>query len=72
MKKDMQVILEEVCDCGSHIRHNNGGNYHDTHILIRRKEKLFTKIISSYEDATPEIYDGIKLPSKEYIKYRNT
>ena len=22
------VWMEEECDCGSHIRHNNGGNYH--------------------------------------------
>ena len=29
LKEGDKVYLCEPCDCGSHIRHNNGGNYHD-------------------------------------------
>ena len=27
------TLYEEPCDCGSHIRHNNGGNYHRIELL---------------------------------------
>jgi len=27
-KKKTKMLYREPCDCGSHIRHNNGGNYH--------------------------------------------
>jgi hypothetical protein len=27
--EDGKVCLCEPCDCGSQVRHNNGGNYHD-------------------------------------------
>lgn len=26
----VQLISFEECDCGDHIRHNNGGNYHSS------------------------------------------
>ena len=28
IKQGAIVYLDEPCDCGSHIRHNDGGNYH--------------------------------------------
>jgi transposase-like protein len=28
LEKMGELSIEEPCDCGSHIRHNNGGNYH--------------------------------------------
>ena len=34
-------ILREPCNCGSHIRHNNGGNYHKVLKLLEFKGKLY-------------------------------
>jgi len=28
MTEATYILYSEPCDCGSHIRHNNGGNYH--------------------------------------------
>ena len=33
--------LEEPCNCGNQIRHNNGGNYHEIIKLIKYKNKLY-------------------------------
>jgi hypothetical protein len=27
-ERETTLLYREPCDCGSHIRHNNGGNYH--------------------------------------------
>ena len=29
LKKEGKLTLQESCNCGNHIRHNNGGNYHE-------------------------------------------
>lgn len=28
-EQETQVLYQEPCNCGSQIRHNNGGNYHE-------------------------------------------
>ena len=28
MNAEVELVSREPCDCGDHIRHNNGGNYH--------------------------------------------
>jgi len=40
LEKEKEFYIEEPCDCGSHIRHNNGGNYHDW-IEIKIDEGLY-------------------------------
>lgn len=43
--------LGEICDCGSHIRHNNGGNYHGTWQIVFRPE---TGRFEEWVDSTSE------------------
>jgi hypothetical protein len=38
-----KLIISEPCDCGSHIRHNNGGNYHEIIHLAKDSGKFFRK-----------------------------
>lgn len=38
-----KLVFSQDCDCGSQIRHNNGGNYHDTVVITRDKGQLFAK-----------------------------
>jgi len=44
------LIIHEPCDCGSHIRHNNGGNYHEIIYLKRDLDKFFVQ-----NDCTSEL-----------------
>lgn len=43
------INLSEPCDCGSHIRHNNGGNYHDIQEFTMDAGKCFTRFTSTSE-----------------------
>lgn len=45
-----QLTIEEPCDCGNQVRHNNGGNYHDIIRLARDNDKTFI-----VEDTTSEL-----------------
>lgn len=45
-----QLTIEEPCDCGNQVRHNNGGNYHD--IIRLARDKGQTLIM---EDTTSEL-----------------
>jgi len=44
------ISMYEPCDCGSHIQHNDGGNYHDIVKITKDSDKLFSK-----EDTTCEL-----------------
>lgn len=35
--------IDEPCDCGDRVRHNNGGNYHQWIVLQKDGEKVFAK-----------------------------
>lgn len=43
------LMIEEPCDCGSHIRHDNGGNYHEFIKLKKDDEKDFIKTDTTCE-----------------------
>lgn len=45
-----KLTLAEPCNCGSQVRHNNGGNYHDIIQLVRDGEQVFIM-----EDTTSEL-----------------
>ncbi len=47
------LSIYEPCDCGSHVRHNNGGNYHDEIFLRRDSNKTFVKYETTCELVTP-------------------
>ena len=42
----------QPCDCGSRIRHNNGGNYHEE-IYLKADQEIFVKYETTCE-LTPE------------------
>ena len=44
------VTLYEPCNCGSQVRHNNGGNYHEIVSVVKDKGKWYKK-----EDSTCEL-----------------
>lgn len=48
--KGEKILCCEPCDCGSHIRHNNGGNYHDEIAFAIEGGNYFVK-----EDTTCEL-----------------
>jgi len=48
-----EVVICEPCDCGSHIRHNNGGNYHATIELKRDGEQVFVRYDTTCELTPP-------------------
>lgn len=43
----------EPCDCGSHIRHNNGGNYHEIISLRRDSGQVFVMYDTTCELTPP-------------------
>lgn len=48
-----ELSIYEPCDCGSQIRHNNGGNYHDEIYLKRDGEVVFVKYETTCELVAP-------------------
>jgi|GEM_PF-4642355 len=58
MKKNTITLYAEPCDCGSRIRHNNGGNYHavDQLHLIGDENSVYCIILE--ETTTREGFPG--------------
>jgi len=50
------LVIDEPCNCGSHIRHNNGGNYH--------------QVVTLKRDNTPQPHN--RRSGKVFVKYDNT
>ncbi len=48
------LSIFEPCDCGSQVRHNNGGNYHEEIFLRSEGDKAFVKYETSCELTAPE------------------
>ena len=57
-----QVTLNDPCDCGSHIRHNNGGNYHLSSTYRLDGGRCFKRTTSSSE------YDALE-PGWQELKF---
>jgi len=45
------LVICEPCDCGRHIRHNNGGNYHQIITLRENKGQWSVRYDDTYEFA---------------------
>lgn len=45
------IELTEPCDCGSHIRHNNGGNYHEIRQIAHDEGVFYVRDRTTYEDS---------------------
>jgi len=52
-QKTGRLAIYEPCNCGSHIRHNNGGNYHDEIYLRHDSGKDFVKFETTCELEPP-------------------
>ena len=48
-----KLAIYEPCNCGSQVRHNNGGNYHDIEFLVKDGEKCFHKSDTTCELTEP-------------------
>ena len=51
--EDGRLEICEPCNCGSQIRHNNGGNYHEIVELARDGGQVFVKYDSTSELSEP-------------------
>jgi hypothetical protein len=66
-RHDGQFRITEPCDCGSMIRHNNSGNYHEIIDLANDSGRIFVRYDSTsefeprpeWEDITEEEVLGI-------------
>lgn len=63
------LTIEEPCDCGSHIRHNNGGNYHTIIFLKKDGNQSFVKIETTCELTPPAEWNFCSSPIKIICKY---
>lgn len=52
----------EPCNCGSHIRHNNGGNYHAKWFILYNKQK---GVFEYMDSSTCELVDDKRYPITE-------
>lgn len=52
-QKNSELRIYEPCDCGSHIRHNNGGNYHEEIFLREDGGEVFVKYETTCELTVP-------------------
>lgn len=48
-----RVSICEPCDCGSRVRHNNGGNYHERIYLKKDSGQVFVKYDTTCELVPP-------------------
>jgi hypothetical protein len=54
-----ELSIYEPCNCGSHIRHNNGGNYHEIISLAHSEGEYFIKRDTTCELAIPAEWEKI-------------
>lgn len=55
-----RLSIFEPCDCGSHVRHNNGGNYHDQIFLRLDSGQMFVKYETTCVLVPPSEWNGCK------------
>lgn len=54
-----KLVIYEPCNCGSHVRHNNGGNYHAIITLQQDDGKIFAKFDSTSELEPPVEWEEV-------------
>jgi hypothetical protein len=64
-----KLSIFEPCDCGSRIRHNNGGNYHDEIYLRRDSGKAYVKYGTTCELVAPPEWDVCDNPETIIREY---
>ena len=61
MKNGDKIYLSEPCDCGFHIRHNNGGNYHEEIVIAFDNGQYYRKDDSTCELSEPSEWFAVTL-----------
>jgi len=54
-----KILICEPCDCGSQVRHNNGGNYHQIIEFARVENAYYVLFDSTCELEKPPQWDEI-------------
>lgn len=69
LRKSVITLYSEPCDCDSHIRHNNGGNYHAIHQLHLIQDGNGNNLCTILEEtSTREDFPGDEF---EVLTYKN-
>ena len=53
-----ELDIYEPCNCGNHIRHNNGGNYHDIYEIKKDGTDYFVKSDCTSELEPPATWES--------------
>jgi len=56
---ERRLCLSQPCDCGGHIRHHNGGNYHQLVKLALDAGKAWISRTNTSDYSPPENYQEI-------------
>lgn len=67
--KTGELAILQPCDCGSRIRHNNGGNYHDEIYLRRDENIVFVKYETTCELVAPAEWQICENPHDVITSY---
>jgi len=53
------IELDEPCNCGSQIRHNNGGNYHEVIEVVKDQGRFFVRFDDTCEFTSPTEWEEV-------------
>ena len=62
------ITVEEPCDCGSHIRHNNGGNYHQIMKFQEDSGRWYAQKDSTSQYYHPRLRESTLAEAEEFIR----
>jgi len=65
--REKSLVIYEPCNCGSQIRHNNGGNYHEIIYLVIDDGKYFIMSDSTSDFAPTPEWEELKGVEKEAL-----
>ena len=70
-RREGRLEIDEPCDCGGQIRHNNGGNYHEEISLVKDSGQVFVKYgsTSEYDESEWEICEDWESVIEEHADW---
>lgn len=61
LEEEGRAFMYEPCNCGSHIRHNNGGNYHEIINFVKEDNKYYVRFTSTSEFDGPGRWEKVDI-----------
>lgn len=58
LEENCYLEIHEPCNCGSHIRHNNGGNYHQIYEIRKDANDYYVKDDCTSELEPPAVWES--------------